>query len=210
MLLKLFASGISIVGILIAFGNVSQGQQVARGNVSLGHLVQHGNVSHGNESNAQQVIHGNVSHGNVSCGNASLGDKSNGQQSEECRFSLDPMIVLYEGNGATQDIVCAFPATHSTQKVNFKKSSNDCENDEARSAELSQVPAGTKITVYDSPDMKTNDDFTVITVLNDIVDSLIIYSFEKSYSNYYVHVTYHRDNGLDGKVSSIVYKYGPY
>ena len=209
--MKLFASGISIVGILIAFGNVSQGQQVARGNVSLGHLVQHGNVSHGNESNAQQVIHGNVSHGNVSCVNISQGNKSNEKQSEERKLSLDPTILLYEGNGATQDIVCVFPATHSTstKKVNFKKSSN-CDNDEARSAELSQVPAGTKITVYDSPDMKTNDDYTVITVLNDIFDSVIIYSFERTYSDYHVRVSYHRVNGLDGKVSSIAYKYGRY
>ena len=94
----MFASGISIVGILIAFENVSQG-----------HLVQHGNVSHGNVSNAQQVIHGNVS-----CGNISQGNRSNGKQSEERKLSLDPTILLYEGNGATQDIVCVFPATHST------------------------------------------------------------------------------------------------
>lgn len=74
-------------------------------------------------------------------------------------------------------------------------------NDRARSGKLSGS-AGRTITVYDSPDAKTNDDYTVVqfktTVTNYYLDT-----FEKNYEDSNVKVTYVRKNGLDGKVSAI-------
>jgi len=117
-----------------------------------------------------------------------------------------PLIVFYEGNGASQNIVCTLSHSHG-ESLNFKKS-GDCDNDEARSVKLIEVPAGSEIKVYDNPDGSTGDDYTVIKVLSDIAGSYIVHSFESSYSDSYVTVQFHSHNGLDGKVSRAVYSFG--
>ena len=68
-----------------------------------------------------------------------------------------------EGNDGSQDEVCII-YFHKNQQVNFKKDVISCENDEARSAIIEGAEFGTKITVFDNPDGKTDDDFTIITV----------------------------------------------
>jgi len=117
-----------------------------------------------------------------------------------------PLIVFYEGNGASQNIVCTLSHSHG-ESLNFKKS-GDCDNDEARSVKLIEVPADSEIKVYDNPDGSTGDDYTVIKVLSDITGRYIVHSFERSYSDSYVTVQFHRHNGLDGKVSRAVYSFG--
>lgn len=74
-------------------------------------------------------------------------------------------------------------------------------NDRARSGRLSGT-AGRSVTVFDSPDGKTNDDYTVIE-FKTTVTGYYLDTFEKNYEDSNVKVTYVRKNGLDGKVSAI-------
>ncbi|EDM68919.1 hypothetical protein PE36_19980 [Moritella sp. PE36] len=115
-------------------------------------------------------------------------------------YEVTPEIMLYEGNNATQNIVCTLNVYD--REFNFKNSGS-CDNDETRSAKLVGVSAGTQFTVYDSPNGDTGDDYTQITVLQDILGTYDIDSYEDSYSDDYVRVNFHRHNGLDGKVSRI-------
>jgi len=117
-----------------------------------------------------------------------------------------PLIVFYEGNGASQNIVCTLSQSHG-ESLNFKNS-GECDNDEARSVKLIEVPADSEIKVYDNPNGSTGDDYTVIKVLSDIVGGYIVHSFERSYSDSFVTVQFHNHNGLDGKVSRAVYSFG--
>ena len=68
-----------------------------------------------------------------------------------------------EGNWGSQDHVCTI-YWDSDKSVNFKKDRISCENDEARSGFLEGAVWGTTITLYDHPDGKRNDDYTVIKV----------------------------------------------
>ncbi len=104
-------------------------------------------------------------------------------------------IVLKEGNGCSQDIVNTYDDTPG-QNLKVKP------NDEARSAQLLAVRVGAIITVYDSPDGKLNDDFCVIRVKKSFND-YCVRTFEQSYGDEYVSVSYASKNGLDGKVSRI-------
>lgn len=75
-------------------------------------------------------------------------------------------------------------------------------NDRARSAKIySDGPV--TFTVYDSPDAKTNDDYTVIRVKT-AANGIYISSFENNYEDDNLKVSYYRKNGLDGKVSSLI------
>ena len=112
-------------------------------------------------------------------------------------------VIFFEGNDATQDIVCGVPGRVRIE-ANIKNGDfNGCENDEARSARIAGLPAGTRISVYDSPDGSTSDDYTTIVLRKDAKD-LIIPSFETTNTNSEREITYHRKNGLDGKISRIV------
>ncbi len=135
--------------------------------------------------------------------------RNNGLDGKVSRIEIDPQptdfpdsaIVLYEGGGASQNIVCTLPLT-SNRFVNFKNDSFGCDNDEARSAKILEAKAGTKITVYDDPSGGTGDDRTEIQVKKNIQTPRIINTFEGSFEDEYLKVTFHRDNGLNGKVSS--------
>src|ERR1700744_3864831 len=112
-------------------------------------------------------------------------------------------IIFYEGNNATQDIVCGVPGRVSIE-ANIKNNGfKGCENDEARSARIVNLPAGTRISVYDSPSGSKDDDYTTI-VLRRNITNLIIPSFETTNTNADREITYRRKNGLDGKISRIV------
>ncbi len=104
-------------------------------------------------------------------------------------------VVLYEGNGGSQDIVAVYTDTAGQEtKVD--------PNDEARSSKLMLVREGATITVFDDPDGSKEDDYCVIRVKKPSPE-YTVNSFERSYEDEYVIVSYVRKNGLDGKVSRI-------
>ncbi|WP_079472198.1 hypothetical protein [Chitinophaga ginsengisegetis] len=105
------------------------------------------------------------------------------------------LIVFYEGNNATQNIV---QTVEDIPGQDFKP----VQNDEIRSLRLYGVRPGCVIKVYDSPDGSTNDDFCIINVKRDSPE-YTVGTFERSYEDEYAVVTFIRNNGLDGKVSRI-------
>lgn len=115
--------------------------------------------------------------------------------------AASPTIDLYEGNNGSQNLVCSIPGT--PRAVNFQNDSLGCDNDEARSLVLHDVPAGRVIRVYDSPSGATEDDWTSITVKRNI-SRRVIGTFQQDVDDASVRVVYHRNNGLDGKVSRLV------
>lgn len=112
-----------------------------------------------------------------------------------------PLISFFEGNDGKEDRVCNF-AVDKSRRVRFKKT-RGCKNDEARSVVLTNLKVGTKLSVYDHPECGTGDDWTSISIRQDIVQ-MTVNSFERSYSNNSVEVDYNNKNGLNGKVSCII------
>jgi hypothetical protein len=134
-------------------------------------------------------------------------------------------IILYEGNNATQDVIANGRISGSaTQFIEgrFQKDvftrfihgflypgespsqyDNLPANDETRSLRMCGMVAGRAILIFDSPSAATNDDWTEILIKKAIpgTDYYQLDSYEHSYEDEYVKVTYHADNGLDGKVS---------
>jgi hypothetical protein len=113
-------------------------------------------------------------------------------------------MVLYKGNKGADEIVCGIPAGQKTA-IDFKSDDRrGCENDDARSARLVGVPAGTTFFVYDSRDGSRSDDYATVRVLKDLTNrSVVIPSFHTSYADSDVSVSAHYKNGLDGKVSHV-------
>ena len=114
--------------------------------------------------------------------------------------SVQGVLSFYEGNNASQNKVCDLNAV--SQRVNFKNDNLGCDNDEARSLVLTNVPAGLTIEVYDDPGCGTGDDYTRITTKSNIA-RYVVGSFESSRDDASVEVRHFRDNGLDGKVSCV-------
>jgi hypothetical protein len=109
-------------------------------------------------------------------------------------------FAFYEGNGGTQSKIGEL-SDSAGQSYNLK-TSKVMDNDEARSVRLLNVRKDAVLKVYDNPDGKTDDDWTEILVLKE-VQEYIVHSFEKTYADETVKVTYHPHNGLDGKISHI-------
>lgn len=112
-------------------------------------------------------------------------------------------IIFYEGDDATQDVVCTIPLDNSVGHVNFTNSSNiyNCDNDEARSAILWDMKAGNTYRIFDSSNGSTNDDFLVVFIKQDFAEKLIP-EFEESFEDSEIRVTYCCGGNLNGKVSS--------
>ena len=113
------------------------------------------------------------------------------------------VVDLYEGNGATQDVVCSLVVGDEGFFSYTFPDLDECDNDEARSIVLHDIPAGRVIRLYDSPSGSTDDDWVRIRVLQPVTE-YVIPTFEQSFEDASVHVTYYPDNGLDGKVSRLV------
>ncbi|NML40028.1 hypothetical protein HHL17_22695 [Chitinophaga sp. G-6-1-13] len=105
------------------------------------------------------------------------------------------IIVFYEGNNGTQNIV---QTVEDTAGQNFRP----VKNDEIRSMKLYGVRRDCQITVFDSPDGAMNDDFAIVNVKK-ISPEYTVNTFERSYEDDTVVVSFIRNNGLDGKISRI-------
>jgi hypothetical protein len=113
-------------------------------------------------------------------------------------------IILYDANDndASSNIVCGIPGRVPIE-INLKADYlMRCENDAARSIRLINLPAGTQVTVYDSPVGLDDDDRTFITATGDVKDSYLP-TFEQNYWEQTLRSEHDHVNGLDGKVSHI-------
>ena len=131
--------------------------------------------------------------------------------------SVNRYAELYEGNSGTQDIVCpVFTAalqTFSFSDQNFLEGELidtwRCNNDETRSILLHDVAAGSVLRFYDSPDRLYQDDDWVEIVVKQPVSRKYISTYEQSFEDSEVQMYYHRDNGLDGKISAAEVRTSP-
>jgi hypothetical protein len=104
-------------------------------------------------------------------------------------------IVFYEGNGGSQQI-------EQTLNDSPGQDVRAAPNDEHRSVKLLNVRAGCVISVFDRPDGGTTDDFCVVQVKRSSPE-YTVGTFERSYEDDDVLVSYAHHNGLDGRVSRI-------
>jgi hypothetical protein len=104
-------------------------------------------------------------------------------------------IVFYEGSGGSQDIV---QTVSDSPGQDFRPDHND----EIASVKLLDVRPGTVISVFDDRRGSKDDDFAVIQCKKSAPEYTVS-TFERSYEDEYVLVSYGRRDGLDGKVSRI-------
>jgi hypothetical protein len=105
------------------------------------------------------------------------------------------IIAFYNGNSASQDVI---QAVEDYPGQDFRPR----EDDAIKSAKLYNVRPGCEIRVFDSGTGNMTDDFCVINVKR-AAPEYTLHSFEKSYEDEYVRVTYIPNDGLDGKVSRV-------
>ena len=74
-----------------------------------------------------------------------------------------PGFVFYEGNAATQSMLCNLADAPAT--ISLKN--HPCPNDEIRSVKLLNVKKGTVLRVFDNEDGKLEDDWAEVVVLKD-------------------------------------------
>ena len=114
----------------------------------------------------------------------------------------DASVVLYEGNGAGQNIVCTVSLARSAN-FNFK-SGNACANDEAKSAKILKAKAGSSFSVYGNWDQNQNQGYARVDILRDITQPVVVGSFERNYEGGSWRITRGGSSSqLDGKVSSM-------
>jgi len=120
-------------------------------------------------------------------------------------------MTLYTGSDDNKSELCKLSwAQGSKMAKNFNKYL-PCKDNEASSGVIEMANADTTITLYDSPKKNKVWDYLTIQIKKDITEPLLIASFEKSFSNEFVEVTFvgHQNTlftsyGLDGKLSALV------
>jgi len=113
--------------------------------------------------------------------------------------------TFYEGNDATKDNLGSISATPGVN-YDLKASGAPIQNDEARSVVIGKgVQAGAALAVYDSPNASMSDDWCVIQVKTTITapGGHTVGTFESDTNDDTIYTDYHKDDGLDGKVSYI-------
>jgi hypothetical protein len=105
------------------------------------------------------------------------------------------IIAFYEGNNATQNMV---QAVEDVPGQDFRP----IQNDAIRSVKFYNVRPGAEIRLFDDPSGSTSDDFCIVNVKRPAPE-YIVPTFERSYEDEYVRVTFIRNNGLDGQISRI-------
>jgi phosphatidylserine/phosphatidylglycerophosphate/cardiolipin synthase-like enzyme len=121
-------------------------------------------------------------------------------RTEVASAAVGTVVDLYEGNSATQNLVCSNRIS-GTRTINL---TNDayCNNDEARSLVLYDFPADKAIFIHDDSGGSQGDDWAVIVPKRPIAYA-VVPSFETSFENADMRVCVFYDNGLDGKVSRL-------
>ncbi len=109
-------------------------------------------------------------------------------------------VILYEGNDCSENTIGETDDS-TPQEINFKER-YEFENDETRSVLLINVRSGISIRLFDHPRGDLDDDWVEIQVIGSISE-VCVDSYEQSYRDNLLNVTFHEHNGLDGKVSRL-------
>lgn len=111
-------------------------------------------------------------------------------------------IVFFNDKECKDTVIGEIPGD-VTANYNFKDKGSPVPNDDAESLSFRAVARGTKITVYDSPSMSTDDDYSIITINTTEAKSHCVDTFQMNWLNPYFTIEYHEDNGLNDKVSAV-------
>ncbi|MCS4229945.1 hypothetical protein EDF77_3207 [Stenotrophomonas maltophilia] len=114
-------------------------------------------------------------------------------------------VVAYEGDDATQNVVCGFSSAIAHNWSMKDGERLGCENDEMRSLKIRGVKKGQRITFYDRADGGRDDDFGVLNIDRDIPwDSpVVLNTLDSVQYRPAFRYLYSGGNGLAGKVSHI-------
>lgn len=114
-------------------------------------------------------------------------------------------VVAYEGDNATQNVVCGFSAAIAHNWSMKDRERLGCENDEMRSLKIRGMKKGQRIKFYDRPDGTRDDDFGVLNIERDIPwdEPLVIKSLNFVQYHPAFRYLYSGGDGLAGKVSQI-------
>jgi phosphatidylserine/phosphatidylglycerophosphate/cardiolipin synthase-like enzyme len=118
--------------------------------------------------------------------------------------SIGSYLELYDGNNGTANIICMISAKRNKSMHFFDAlggSQSPCDSDAARSVLLHDVPAGKVFRFYDDGERRFQDDDWVEIIVKRAVSRKYINTFEQTFEDADVRVIYHRDNGLDGKIT---------
>ncbi len=114
---------------------------------------------------------------------------------------LDSEITFYEGNSATQKVVCDVMLA-GNPKFNMN-GTYGCSNDEARSLIIHKAQKGTMITLYGNYNHNGDEGYAVIEVTQDILQPMLVGTFNPNYTASHWKLTRYGPNTLDGKISSV-------
>jgi len=119
------------------------------------------------------------------------------------REPTGPVIDLYADNGAKGGVLCSVLAKYLRAPANVVEfTGRHCSDDRARSLVLHDFPAGAVIRLYDSAKGDRSEDWAEILVKRDL-ETRQIDSFQTSFDDEDVRVTYFHKSTLDGKVSRL-------
>jgi hypothetical protein len=131
---------------------------------------------------------------------AATGQLQNAVFTRDWSSSIGRYAEMYEGNGGTQDMICPIGMPLGVARTE-RLDGDPCSNDETRSLLLHDVTTGQVLRLYDDPDGGwQDDDWTEIRIKRPVPRKYID-TYERSFEDDDVRVIFHRNNGLDGKVS---------
>lgn len=115
-------------------------------------------------------------------------------------------FIFYEGNSARQDRLGEIPGCFSQFYLltdSFTNFVYRIPNDEARSVVLRNIPAGTRLRVYDSGKCSSSNAWGEILAKKHLEEALV-YSFQIFHEDDAIRITWVKNKGkLDGKISCI-------
>jgi len=119
------------------------------------------------------------------------------------------LIAFFSGApDSPGDLLCTVPLDIQPAVIDFSRDDQSfnqpvaCADESARSMVLSNVPAGRVLRLYADAQGRRTDDWLEVVVKRDIGEKAIP-SFERSFADDDVTVVYHRNEGLDGRVSRL-------
>jgi len=124
---------------------------------------------------------------------------------------LQPGIDFFEGNNGTQDLICHLdiPLSQPGGHTYDFTANAPCTNDEARSLVLNNIDGGVEISLFDNSQCSTSDSATRISVLQAVVGSKVVGTFESEVIDNDIKVELLRRGNLDGKVSCVLIETSP-
>lgn len=129
-----------------------------------------------------------------------------------------PTVRFYEAKWGTEANICTISILEPGKQLTVRFKDNDCDNDEADSMKLHNMPPGSIITVYDDPDCGDHRSWhrTTVARTHPGVTDIVIPSFETEWPatvdyspsipeyQWATVLTLHYESSLNGKVSCAI------